>query len=637
MLGLSMKNKILIFFLITIQHISLHSQSKEISVFLTHIRNYDFKSAKNIAKELENPSLTDKLIFYTHISKNMGINSSTKQINSFVAIKTEYVNYLQIFNYLNKGLYNFYYKTNTDSKVLENYLKALDISKKIKDKFLLREIYLRILEYYNNIFLIKDTSYKIYLDEYKKIAKDSVDRAIIDFYTISIEIKNSNTNILKSQFLIAQKIEKEIKIPFYASRLKILIGNYYEENKELKEALSYYIEALSLYKSPKDGYEIISYLGATLNIGVYYYFNKNYKKSLLFLKNIEKNNGKLIKRKRIYFDYWLALVYAKLEKHKEAFFYLKRSRTNQFSFNQSKHLVAINDIQTKYQTAKKEKENLQLKQINQQTEIQRKQNKNLFLGALLFILFAGTTAVLSLKNSKKKRILAQQAQEISTQKNLTLLKEQELTTINALIEGQEKERKRIAEDLHDNIGSVLATLKLHFDNLQINREKKKFNQDELFQKTEKLIDEAYFKVRSIAHAKNAGVIANQGLLVGIQMMAEKITSANTIKIDVIHFGLSKRIENSLEIGVFRIIQELITNILKHAEAKNTTINISQYENTLHIIVEDDGKGFDYKKTEFKNGMGLNSIKTRIVHLKGTFNIDSTIGKGTSILINIPIT
>ena len=206
-----------------------------------------------------------------------------------------------------------------------------------------------------------------------------------------------------------------------------------------------------------------------------------------------------------------------------------------------------------------------------------------------------------------------------------------------MVGGQEKERKRIAEDLHDNLGSVLATLKLHFENLKINREKKKINQEELFDKTESLIDQAYLKVRSIAHAKNAGVIANQALLIALQIMAEKISLADKIKIEVVHFGLNERLENSLEITIFRIIQELITNIIKHADAKNATINISLYDKNLNIIIEDDGKGFDINKVDLKEGMGISSIKTRVKHLNGTFNIDATPGKGSSIILDIPIT
>ena len=231
--------------------------------------------------------------------------------------------------------------------------------------------------------------------------------------------------------------------------------------------------------------------------------------------------------------------------------------------------------------------------------------------------------------------MAEQLKELEKQKNLTLLKEQEITTINAMVEGQEKERIRIAEDLHDNIGSVLATLKLHFENLKLNREKKHFNQEELYNKTEKLIDETYLKVRSIAHAKNAGVIANQGLLVAIKIMAEKISSANKLKIEIVDFGLDKRIDTNTEITTFRIIQELVTNIIKHAEATDASINISLFEDNLNIIIEDNGKGFNSQEINYENSMGIGSIKKRIEHLKGTFQIDSAINRGTSIIINIP--
>ncbi len=118
-------------------------------------------------------------------------------------------------------------------------------------------------------------------------------------------------------------------------------------------------------------------------------------------------------------------------------------------------------------------------------------------------------------------------------------------------------------------------------------------------------------------------------------MAEKIASANKITIDVIDFGLDKPLENNLEIGIFRIIQELTTNILKHANASHVTINISQHEKVLNIIVEDDGKGFNINQIDSKKGMGLSSIKTRIEYLNGEFIIDSTIQKGTTIIMNIP--
>jgi signal transduction histidine kinase len=323
-----------------------------------------------------------------------------------------------------------------------------------------------------------------------------------------------------------------------------------------------------------------------------------------------------------------------LKSYKKSLFYLEKYDSLNNVIKNKSLIETVEEIETKYQSEKKDKE-IVLQKQKILTEQQEK--KYLIFGVSLFVVFGGTIGFLTLKNSRKKQLLAEQQKELETQKNLTLLKEQELTTINAMIDGQEKERVRIAEDLHDNLGSVLATLKLHFENLKFNKDQKKLDQETLFNKTESLIDEAYLKVRRIAHAKNAGVIASQGLLTSIQMMAEKISSADNISIEVVHFGLDKRLENSLEIGVFRIIQELITNTIKHANASNATINLSLYDNTLTIIVEDNGKGFDMEKTNLTKSMGLNSIQTRITHLKGTLEIDSTIDKGTSIILQIPIT
>ena len=309
--------------------------------------------------------------------------------------------------------------------------------------------------------------------------------------------------------------------------------------------------------------------------------------------------------------------------------YYEKYNVARDSLNNTAQNIAISDLDKKYKTAEKDK-------LIAETKAKNKQNSLLFIIASLLLILGTIIYILSYKNTKRKQKLAEKQQELEKQKNLNLIKEQELTAINAMVDGQEKERKQIAEDLHDNLGSVLATLKLHFENLRINQEKKKIDQETLYNKTEKLIDEAYLKVRSIAHAKNAGVIANQGLLLAIQMMAEKISSADKLKIEVIHFGLDKRLENNLELTVFRIIQELLTNIIKHAEAKNATINISLYNKNLNIIIEDDGKGFDIKKVDLQNGMGISSIKTRVEHLKGTFTVDATLGKGSSILLDIPI-
>ena len=246
---------------------------------------------------------------------------------------------------------------------------------------------------------------------------------------------------------------------------------------------------------------------------------------------------------------------------------------------------------------------------------------------LIFAVLVGNKA----KELEIEKITAEKDFIIEREKTTNLLKQQELTAIDAMIEGQEKERQRIANDLHDDLGGLMANVKLHFDALKDQKS------PELFSRTNLLIDEVYQKIRSIAHAKNSGVIAKQGLLKAVQNMADKISSSNKISINVIDYGLENRLENSLELTIFRIIQELVTNVIKHANANEVTIHFTNHDDCLNIMVEDNGKGFNPSQiTKTKKGMGISSIDKRVEHLNGTMTIESEQHQGTTIIIDIPI-
>lgn len=465
-----------------------------------------------------------------------------------------------------------------------------------------------------------------YLNENKNIkTKDTVlilalsNRYAIYYFNQKTPRKSA-THFHQSIFL-----SEQIKRNDYKSNAFINLGLLYSE--KFKDSANLYLnKALGIIPSTNTN----KFVSIYINLINLYQKQLKFNKSIKLLKITDKlilNHGKLKYKKIIYRKF--AQCYRGINNFEKAYKYQSKYLLYKDSLDVYHQNIAINELDKKYKTAEKDK-------LIILSETKRKQSQNLFYGTLVFLFLVGTTGFLFLKNSKKKRLLAEQQKELEKQKNLTLLKEQEIMAINAMIKGQEKERIRIAEDLHDNIGSVLATLKLHFENLKLNREKKHFNQDKLYEKTENLIDETYLKVRSIAHAKNGGVIANKGLLVAIKIMAEKISDANKIDIHVLDFGLNKRLDNNLEITIFRLIQELITNIIKHANATEATINISLFDKNLNIIVEDNGKGFNYNKTTLKEGMGINSIQTRIKYLKGTFNVDSTISKGTSIIMDIPV-
>lgn len=234
------------------------------------------------------------------------------------------------------------------------------------------------------------------------------------------------------------------------------------------------------------------------------------------------------------------------------------------------------------------------------------------------------------KRVEVQKITAEKNIEIAHQKNVNLLKEQELISIDAIIEGQEIERRKVADELHDDLGSLLATIKFHFENI------KNQKTDTALATVQTLLDEAYTKIRGIAHTKNAGVIANQGLLPALEKMATAVSATNKMTVEIFEFGLKEKLQNSLELTIFRIIQELISNAIKHADATTVTIQLTDHNDTLNIIVEDNGKGFKFSK-EYKNkGIGLTNIEKRIENLEGNFTIDSILGKGTTILIDLPL-
>jgi signal transduction histidine kinase len=158
----------------------------------------------------------------------------------------------------------------------------------------------------------------------------------------------------------------------------------------------------------------------------------------------------------------------------------------------------------------------------------------------------------------------------------------------------------------------------------------------LFQKTDELIEEAYQQVRTIAHAANAGVSAKDGLLPAVKHFASKVSLMNHLTIEVEDHGMDETLENTMEITIFRIVQELITNVIKHARATEVIIHLTRYEDSINVMVEDNGIGFDINRIRPDMTMGLYSIQKRIENLGGRVTVDSIIQKGTTVIIDIPL-
>ncbi|WP_158250441.1 ATP-binding protein [Aquimarina sp. I32.4] len=596
-----------------------------------HIKDYQIDEAEKIITSVNQSSEKELLIWNIDLLKK-GTPSNT--IYGYNKTSTHIGNVLRLIQIGDQ--YLLHDKTK-DSLAYQKYQEALEQSISIKDSSLVCFSTRKIIELLYKNRKVKNLFSK-YFEIYQEYTSNNSDKATLEFLKTTV-----NASLLQKEHIANYKeiipIVKKSNNRYIEGKIYLLIGvNFAHFKKKNDSALYYYKKSLKLFKNIPYNYAKIEMFGINTNIGITYTNNNEHKKANKYFQKalkikLPKNN--FLKQSKL--SSLLSINYKNLKKYDSAFFYNNQFIKYSDSLNEYKKAITLNELETKYQTEKKEKQIIQLLNTNLKSEASRIRNRNLLIGSLFVLIVATIIALLIHKNTKRKQRIAEQERELEIQKTEKLLKEQELTAIDAMISGQEKERQRLANDLHDNLGSTLATVKLHFQHLRNNKDNPKIkNIEELYSKTDNLLEEAYQKVRTIAHEKNSGVMAHQGLLPAIKNLAKKASNGKHLQIEVQGYGLEERLDNTLEISIFRIIQELITNIIKHADATEIQISLTNHDSLLNIIVEDNGKGFDAKILPEKDGMGLATIEKRIEHLEGTFEIDSTINKGTNIIINIPI-
>jgi len=575
---------LVIYFYITIVVLAQNSQ---LNNFEKNFENFDFEKRRAILKNIRPVSLSDK-------AKYNELYATT------------------------------YYKNNRGDLALSYFMKAIELYKKATNFDKAEELNITVAE----IKYLSDYPFK----EYNYLLEE----------VITYAKKTNNTKLL-------------------CAALK-QTGNCFF-NTDTKKAISYYQKAMAENKKVKDtAFECILYN----NIGLAYseylnqpekgkkYFNKimvYYKKKKMdyniyqtylnlaaVLRNEHKPDSAMIyyhimdtftlkqyrvgNKVNLYKQ--MSDTYKELKDYKKALEYSEKQQVYENINDDQEILKAVRDIDAKYQTKENKQEISTLKKI---------QKKGVVF--IIFLLVVILVSILGYQNMRRKKKIIEQEQLIQTQKLENILQEQELHEIDKLLEGQEKERIKIANELHDNLGSMLATLKLNFQNLKLRKANTK-EDEHLFEKTDELLEEAYQKIRTIAHAQNAGVIGNEGLVPALYNIANKIAIPGKLVVEVIPFGLNERLENTLELSIFRMIQELLTNAVKYAQATEITISLTQHQDNLNIIIEDNGKGFNPDNINKKDSMGLNNIEKKVTQLDGNFVIDSAEGRGTSIIIDIPL-
>ncbi|MEO1054565.1 MAG: sensor histidine kinase [Bacteroidota bacterium] len=537
---------------------------------------------------------------YVHNNYNQALEQAQKAINLASQIEKQELlcqAYLAAsISYANLGEFD---------DAISNTLSAIQIAKEGDDKSVLSGAYNNIATFYARMEQWGRTT------EYMQKAIAFTDKG--DSSKLAIRYLNLGNTYFELESLdeaiVAYKesliFNKQAKNDYVLSNVLSQLGQIMQKKAKYDSALYYHTEAYEIRKKLKNEFRLMQSLN---HLGDFYDEVNDYSKASQFWHealSIAQKLGTKDFVRDIHKN--LSHVYEQTVDYKQALYHRKQYEVWKDSTTGIAHLNKISELELKYETQKKENEILALSKENLEKEAGI-EKQSLLIRRLLIgtgvLLIVGILLFIIYK------------QRSSNQKQNELLQ--------AVTETQEKERIRVARDLHDSVGIMLTAVKHRLE------------QDTEDGQVNKLIDEAASEVRRISHNMMPGALLKYGLPSAIeQLLSDSELSAN-LKTQLYMYGMDDRLEMNLEIAIYRILQELIQNILKHAEANNITLQINRHDKNLNIIMEDDGIGIKEKLKALNSGIGLKNIRSRIETWKGKFSIESAGVKGTTVLIDIPV-
>ena len=212
--------------------------------------------------------------------------------------------------------------------------------------------------------------------------------------------------------------------------------------------------------------------------------------------------------------------------------------------------------------------------------------------------------------------------------------QQQLTATEAVLKGEEQERTRLAKDLHDGLGGMLSGIKYSFQTMKRNLIMTPDNQ-QAFERSMDMLDSSIKEMRRVAHNMMPEALVKFGLDVALKDFCNDINQSGALQVNYQSIGMDNAdIEQTTAITIYRIVQELINNTMKHAAARTAIVQVSKTNGKISITVEDDGKGFDPAIVSHAKGIGWNNIQSRVEYLKGKLDVKSEPGKGTSVHIEL---
>lgn len=299
------------------------------------------------------------------------------------------------------------------------------------------------------------------------------------------------------------------------------------------------------------------------------------------------------------------------------------------SLHQTNLFSITKDLETQYKVSEKE---FQLQQIAQQRKLdqlqlkeQQQQSRITLLSLAVILVAVGAIAfILYTKRKQSEKIHSFEVYSLKTKHQIELMQ--------ALDKAQERERRSIADKLHDEVGAMLSVLKLNLSGAGGQRNVS--STDKSLQTSLNIVDTLAGEIRNLSHTLMPVVVEKYGMIRGIKDLAEQINTSGKLKTELIVSGFEN--ENSIAVNhqmhIYRIVQELMNNIIKHSGATHALVQLVEHPDSVSLVVEDNGKGLAEKN---ESGNGLHVLKSKILLLNGEMNVESQVGNGTSFIIEIP--
>ncbi|NBP67953.1 MAG: hypothetical protein EBU52_04350 [Cytophagia bacterium] len=383
-------------------------------------------------------------------------------------------------------------------------------------------------------------------------------------------------------------------------------------------------EAISILEELKDYYPICSYF---ISIADIYIERGDVTTALTYAaRSLQLAKQHRLKEQASEASLKLSQLYEQTGNPTQSLTYYKDYVAYRDSINNLEVVQKIADQRTQFEVSLKEKE---IDLLYQEQKI----NKIYILIVAILLALAVVLSLFFRQRLKHTQLIADHQRKLNDERIENLLKEQEVIAMNLLVVSREEERRRIAHDLHNHLGSLLATIKV---NLYALNEESTPNHATITA----LVDQACADVRSMAHSLNMGISEDFGLVPALKDLVVHLGQSGGLEVEFNASMTECQLDSASEICIYRIVQELVSNVLKHANATKLSILLTCFseENLVNIIVQDNGKGFDVTRNNetTSGGMGMKSIRQMVQQRQGEINYDSNATSGTTVSIDLPI-